>query len=164
MPLNAEECFIAYAATVYRWALAFCGRHAEAQDITQDVFLRMTQRPPLLPNAAAAVAWLRRATTSAAIDRWRRRSSQAPSPRPASAAQQAPALVAHERDERVRQALATLSEQQRIVLLCKVYDEMTFQEIAGELGVATPTVKTHYLRGLEALSRALGSSDDARTI
>lgn len=158
MTLTAQRCFEAFAPRVYRWALALCGRDADAQDITQEVFLRMTRRPPELPDESAAVAWLRRATSSVVIDRWRRRdeSTGATLNSDVGAARSISVVESSERAERVREALSMLSEQQRIVLICKMYDEMTFQQIADELGIATPTVKTHYLRGLEALSRVLG--------
>ena len=48
-------------------------------------------------------------------------------------------------------ALDRLSELQRGVLVAKVYDEMTFAEIATELDLALSTVKTHYLRAVRAV-------------
>jgi RNA polymerase sigma factor (sigma-70 family) len=51
--------------------------------------------------------------------------------------------------------MATLSERQRSVLLAKVFDGMTFAEIGREMGLSTPTVKTHYLRALRAMRDGL---------
>ena len=48
-------------------------------------------------------------------------------------------------------AMDKLSEVQRGVLVAKVYDEMTFAEIAAELDLALSTVKTHYLRAVRAV-------------
>ncbi len=86
------------------------------------------------------------------IDRWRAHSSR-------SAAEQSfiPRIAHEESTEsrearaRIREALVELSEQQRLVLMGKCYDGMTFRQIAGELGIAIPTAKTHYLRGLSAV-------------
>jgi RNA polymerase sigma factor (sigma-70 family) len=50
----------------------------------------------------------------------------------------------------VATALDQLTEMQRGVLVAKVYDEMTFSQIADELGIGVPTAKTHYLRAIRA--------------
>ncbi|GAF95160.1 unnamed protein product, partial [marine sediment metagenome] len=41
-----------------------------------------------------------------------------------------------------------LSDVQRSVIVAKVYDDMTFAQVAEELGLAVSTVKTHYLRAV----------------
>jgi len=48
-------------------------------------------------------------------------------------------------------ALDRLTDIQRSVLVAKVYDEMTFAEIAAEMSVAVSTVKTHYLRAVQVV-------------
>jgi len=45
-------------------------------------------------------------------------------------------------------ALDRLSDVQRSVIVAKVYDDMTFAQVAEELGLAVSTVKTHYLRAV----------------
>ena len=52
-------------------------------------------------------------------------------------------------------ALRKLTEIQRAVLVAKVYDTMTFAQIAAELDLAVSTVKTHYLRAVRALRNQL---------
>jgi len=51
----------------------------------------------------------------------------------------------------VAEALSDLTEMQRSVLVAKVYDEMTFAEIANEWGAAVSTVKTHFVRALQSV-------------
>jgi len=63
--------------------------------------------------------------------------------------------VAALRDE-IAGALAVLTDAQRSVLIAKVYDGQTFAQIAADLGVAVPTVKTHYLRAVRAVRDRLG--------
>jgi RNA polymerase sigma factor (sigma-70 family) len=53
--------------------------------------------------------------------------------------------------EDIASALDRLSDIQRSVLVAKVYDEMTFAAIAAEMNVAVSTVKTHYLRAVQAV-------------
>ncbi|MBL8878051.1 MAG: RNA polymerase sigma factor [Phycisphaerales bacterium] len=161
---DLERLFRDHRERVYRWALGLCGRHADAADICQEVFLRSLLRRPSFENESAATGWLRRVTSNIAIDRWRsRRSARLADSRrepisPAIAPDEE--LVQNEEAQRVRGALAALSEQQRLVLLAKAFDGRTFAEIAAEMGLAVPTVKTHYLRALEAVARVLSSKHE----
>ena len=56
------------------------------------------------------------------------------------------------------QLLATLPYRQRQVLVLRYFVDLTEAEIAYELGVSPGSVKTHALRGLAALARALDGS------
>ena len=55
-------------------------------------------------------------------------------------------------------AIERLTESQRGVLIAKVYDGLTFAQIAAELNLAVPTVKTHYLRALSAVRSHLSKT------
>ena len=50
MPTDVAALFETHRARVYRWARAMCGRHDDALDVVQEVFLRMLKRPPELPT------------------------------------------------------------------------------------------------------------------
>jgi len=54
-------------------------------------------------------------------------------------------------------ALSELTDMQRDVLLAKVLEEAAFREIAAQLDIAIPTVKTHYLRALRQMRDKLGA-------
>lgn len=157
MPIDVATQFEAHRGRVYRWAMMLCGRHDDALDVVQDVFLRMLRRPPVRESVPAVVAWLRRTTHHAVIDGWRSAKArhEIPAEPPPRIVAEAPADRA-EQIERVRAAMATLSDQQRLVLLCKACDEMTFQRIADELEISLSTAKTHYVRALLAIRRRLG--------
>lgn len=154
MHVDVRRCFEEQRAHVYRWAFALCRRHDDALDTVQDVFLRMVRRPPTAAATPELRAWLRRATRSAVVDRWRRDQAR---PRLVDdagmeiAASASRPLPADETAERIRATLSTLSEQQQLVILAKICDGLTFRETAAELGIAESTAKTHYLRGLAAL-------------
>lgn len=158
--LDPQACFEAHRARVYRWALALGGQHADALDAVQEVFLRLLRTRPELRGAGQTLAWLRRTTASVAIDRWRRAGRDPPAATPRIAAPPEQALAAEERRAAVRAALLELSEQQRLVIMCKCYDELTFEATAAELGIAVPTAKTHYLRGLAAIRARLAHGEE----
>jgi RNA polymerase sigma factor (sigma-70 family) len=57
---------------------------------------------------------------------------------------------------RIMTALATLSRQQRAVIVLRYYEDMSTLETAETLGIAASTVKAHARAGLTALSGVLG--------
>ncbi len=153
---DVAACFETHRARVYRWAHALCGRHEDALDIVQEVFLRMWRKPPKLAGEPATVAWLRQVTSRVVIDRWRAEATRAGATRHYVSAPGAEEMPdASELAEDLRTAIASLSEQQRLVLIAKTYDRMTFRQIADEMGIAVPTAKTHYLRALSAVRARL---------
>jgi RNA polymerase sigma-70 factor (ECF subfamily) len=147
--------FEPHARQVYGWAYRLLGRHHEALDVVQDVFLRWDQQcatsAPTQPRG-----WLRRVTWNRAMDVCRRWKADADAaarmgrPEVAAAESHAPLDRGALRAD-LAAALERLSDAQREVLLAKVYDDMTFAQIAAELGLAVSTVKTHYLRAVRAL-------------
>ncbi len=164
MSYSIDELFDAFRSRVYRWALALSGRHEEALDVTQDVFLTALRERPTLSQPGAAIAWLRRVTGHRLIDRVRRSKArgvartigdsglaQAAAPGVAAADR----LEDIEQAQRLRAALAELPEQQRLVVMSKTFDEWTFREIAEHLGISIPTAKTHYARGLATIRARL---------
>lgn len=162
MPLDVSACFLAHRARVYRWALGLCGRHEDALDLTQEAFLRLLRGGPRAEDSAACAAWLRHTVARLAIDRWRAASARkqreaAVGTQRCESSRGPGGDVAPEAAERIRQALSGLGEKQRLVLLCKCFEDMTFAEIADELKLSQATVKTHYFRGLAALRAQLGT-------
>lgn len=168
---DLETLFQRYRDRVYRWAYALCGRHPDAADVCQEVFLRALVRRPTFQNEGASLGWLRRVTSTIAIDRWRSRRA---GPKTTSIDENREigtafesGLERRETAQRVRQAIERLSEQQRLVVIAKIFDERTFAEIADELGIAVPTAKTHFVRAIESIRRELDVAPsapvDART-
>ncbi len=154
--------FEQYTGDVYGWAYRFLGRHHDALDVVQDVFLRWdaqcARQEPAQPRG-----WLRRVTLNRAIDLRRRRCTTA-EPQVSVGADPPDLTTTDSKVTRpearldrealrndVALALDDVSDMQRSVLVAKVYDDMTFAQIADELGLAVSTVKTHYLRAVRAV-------------
>ena len=162
-PADPASQFEPYRHDVYAWAFRLLGRHHDALDVAQDVFLRWAgQAKAETPRHPRS--WLRRVTINRAIDFRRAEKGGASEVElqlaPAAKAQRTPA----ERDElraAIAQAMSSLSDMQRSVLTAKVHDGLTFAQIAAEHDLAVPTVKTHYLRALRAVrDRLRGGWDD----
>lgn len=104
--------------------------------------------------------WLRKTAGRIAIDQWRRSGIQQRLVLERAITAQGSAsgaLDMADEAERIWIAFRTISDLQRAVLLAKVVDELTFEQIAGQLQIAVPTAKTHYRRAIEKLRARLGA-------
>jgi len=152
-----------HAQEVYAWAYRLLGRHHDALDVVQDVFLRWNKQcereVPSVPRG-----WLRRVTVNRAVDVVRRRRSESGSLEEVADAGGVEVVDRAIDEEALRLDVATaldrLTDLQRAVLVAKVYDEMTFAQIAAEHHVSLSTAKTHYLRAVKAVRDRLGRWDD----
>ncbi len=151
---STSNVYELYAAQVYGWAYRFLGRHHDALDVVQDVFLKwMAQCTRGTPDRPRG--WLRRVTVNRAIDvaRQRRETPEADI-QVADRDGDEQTLVRNDREvlrEDVSTAMQRLPEMQRAVLVAKAYDELTFAQVADELDIAVSTAKTHFLRALTAM-------------
>ena len=157
---EAGETFEPYRPQIYDWAFRLLGSHHDALDIVQDVFLRwLSQVQTSMPDNPRG--WLRRATANRAIDviRSRKRRIVARNLEPGDVqtpvARECSEVELGELRSDVAEALCKLTDAQRTVLIAKEFDGRTFSNIAEELGLALPTVKTHYLRALKAVRSRL---------
>lgn len=157
-PVDAGSKFEQFTNDVYGWAYRLVGRHHDALDVVQDVFLRWTSQcakdAPQQPRS-----WLRRVTLNRSIDLIReRRTGDASDAALLKTAGAAPRLVGIEQNELrsdVSAALEALTDVQRSVLVAKVYDGLTFAQIAEELSLAVSTAKTHYVRAIKHVGTRL---------
>jgi len=157
-----RDPFQEHAKRVYGWAYRLLGRHDDAMDVVQDVFVKwqeqVEQAVPAHPRG-----WLRRVTMNRAIDMMRRRRKSQEHSTESAAALEGKAkhrddgalrIIGEDREilrRDVAEAMEGLSDMQRGVLAAKVFEELTFAEIAEELALGVSTVKTHYLRALSAV-------------
>lgn len=158
---DADSAFEEHAHAMYGWAYRLLGRHHEALDVVQDVYVNWAvqcrRELPRFPGG-----WLRQATLRRAIDLVRRRRwegtplDQAGPTGSAACGSEVvePGDVQQLRAD-IAAALYALSDAQRAVLSAKVFDELTFAEIAEETGLAVSTVKTHFARALRAVRARL---------
>jgi RNA polymerase sigma factor (sigma-70 family) len=153
------QCFEQHRAAVYGWAYSVLASHHDALDVTQDVAMKWWGLPAA-NRPANPRGWLRRVTINRAVDlvRGRRRVTHGVPVLPA--ARQPDALEAAELRDAVAAALAVLTDAQGAVLIAKVYDNLTFDQIAKEQELAVSTVKTHYLRALAGVRDRLKNQAD----
>lgn len=124
--------------------------------MVQEAFARMIASRPLCPGEGSQLAWLRRTASNLSIDTHRSPRSHVRRLPEGIVRAPVPDAMEDTHRARLRAAVASLSELQRLVLLAKVIDGMTFVQIAADLGVAPATAKTHYARAISSLRGVMG--------
>jgi len=148
-----------YGRLVYRYALAILGADADAEDVASTVFLRLARQG----KRAARIRDLRRfliaAARNEAISVLRRRRRQCEAVE--SAALFEPASDAQDAADReaIEQALAALPREQREVVVLKVYEGLTFAEIARLVRVSPNTAASRYRYAIAKLKEMLSDEE-----
>ena len=160
-----------YQDMVFSTAMRLLARSAEAEDISQEVFLKAYERFGELRKSKTAGGWLKTVATNLSLNhlsryrsRWsffsellgpgREEHDEAKIEFPANDDVEAD-LARSERRELVERALQTLPDAQRVPLVLYHMDGLQYEEIAAKLGVSLGKVKTDIFRGREALRRKL---------
>lgn len=140
-----------YSGLLYRVALSLLRNAAEAEDVVQDVFLRVLQRQGELGRIAEIRPWLVRITWNLAIDRTRKvRPDQMDEMFAAElVSRQTPADEAIEEATRMRRVLAAierLPKLERQVLLLSAMQELSNAEISAVVGKSESSVRSLLFR------------------
>jgi RNA polymerase sigma-70 factor, ECF subfamily len=157
---------------VYQLALHLLGDPQEAMDLSQEVFLQVFRTLGQFRGQSTLRTWIYRIVVNQASNRrrsWRRRfrafqvtledSVATRGELPASHRSTAPdqVLQQHETAGRVWAALDTLPFDQRVAVVLRELDGLSYEEIADSLGIAVGTVKSRLARARENLRDALGA-------
>lgn len=155
-----EEVYDAYSGAIYRQGLAILGCAADAEDLLQDVFLQLVRRRGV--PIRDLKAYLLTAARHHACSALRRRRRCAPAD-DADAVLSHPGAPSDGSSDRVavREALQSLPVAQRQVVILKVYEELTFEEIGRRVQASVNTVASRYRYALQKLRKVLGDVTDA---
>jgi len=154
-----EELYDRHSRLVYALVLRILQQNTSAEEIVQDVFLQLYRKLPSLESPDHVLHWLRWVTAHRLIDhsRHEKRRPQSPledAPEPAaadSASSSDPLLSGMLRD-----LVAALPENARIVMILRYQEDLDPMDIAQALDMPIATVKSHLQRSL-ALLRSLFS-------
>ncbi len=163
---EAFDCLVVrHQRSVYRLCYRFVADHADATDLTQDVFLRAFRAIGGFKGEASVATWLYRIAVNLSLNKV---GARAPRAEPVEEWQLPPSaepdamsrMLESERADRVRAAVARLPKTQRATLILRVYQELSHQEIADVLESSVGAVKTNFFHALRNLRRLL--EEDAR--
>ena len=168
-----EEIYQLYHRRIYNAVYGMLGDADDAQDVTQDVFMRLHDALPTLRADEAFSTYLYRIALNLCRDRARRkkrvRFQSIDTPRADDDGDVEPmdfpdqgklpeeTVNTDELQQRVREAVTTLSTDHKAVIVMHHFQGMEVNDIAGILGVPTGTVKSRLARGRDQLHRKLRS-------
>ena len=153
---------------LYGPKLLLCARQwtrslADAEDVVQDAFVRFWRHQRGLPGDPMAL--LVTSVRRAAFDRARRdhrrsaREEHAFEGEDPSAPVFEPSLDGDDRRDAIEAALRRLPEEQREVLVLKIWGERTFEQVAAQLDIPPNTAASRYRYALAALRKELTVAD-----
>ncbi len=150
---------------VFNIAYKFVGRHDQAEDLTQDVFLKLYKSLGTFDRRANFQTWLVSVSRNLCIDHYRsarrERETISRDVDPADLAPAAPGVSAYgrleqrDRVELLKAALDRMAPTLRTAVMLRDIQELTYQEIAQQLSLPEGTVKSRINRGRTELARQI---------
>ena len=154
-----------YRRKVFNIAYKFVGRHDLAEDLTQEIFLKVFKALGTFDRRANFQTWVISVSRNLCIDHYRsvRKEREAllgstdATDVPAVSTQPDALVTLERRDRRalLRRALAQLPDTLRAAVLLRDIQELSYREIADRLGLPDGTVKSRINRGRKELARRL---------
>ena len=154
-----ERLVPAYRRRVFGLAYSILRDRAAAEDLAQEVFVKLWQALPRYDGRARLSTWIYAITRNAAISalRARRRDASLSDPAVAEQVEGVAAAPASAPDEAMlRRRIEALPEKQRQAITLYYLDERPVEEVAEMMGLPANTVKTHLHRARAGLAAALG--------
>ncbi len=162
MPARAdlERLYGDHAQALFGFLLNLTRNEADTRDLLQEVFIKIAQRPSMLEGVRDEKAFLLRLAHNLAIDLIRRRTAREKNYEQFAAELTNTFAPAKEPDaqrfrEALSAALAELPPDQRAVVHLKIWEDLTFEQIATILEIPANTAASRYRYGLDKLRHRL---------
>ena len=164
-----ERAINEYGRATYNYALRLTHNEADARDLTQEAFIRVYRAWQSFQPGTSFLSWIYRIVTNLYRDELRRRKGRYQEEIPEDNAPQRfgqtrpmatepiEELVERQLSERMSKALASLSLEQRQVLVLADVEEYSYQEIADIVGCSIGTVRSRLHRARHQLRRLIES-------
>ena len=153
-PAAFAELVEAYKKPIYNLAYRMLNDREEANDLTQDTFLRVYQNLERYRPEHKISTWMYAIASRLCIDRLRKIKGSVweldfniPDHKPLPEEQ----LIQKEMRQDIDNAISRLPEKYRLVIVLRHLNELSYEEIATVLELPVNTVKTHLFRGREIL-------------
>jgi RNA polymerase sigma-70 factor (ECF subfamily) len=160
-----EQIVRQHRRKVFNIAYKFTGKHDEAEDLTQDIFLKIFKSLHTFDRRANFQTWLVSVSRNLCIDHYRSvRKERETIDRDVDAGELMPAAITPSayaeletrgRVELLRRAMAELQPTLRNAVMLRDIQELTYQEIADKLHLPEGTVKSRINRGRTELARQI---------
>jgi len=151
-----RDAFFLNKDVLFRFAWRMTGSQAAAQDIVQDCFLSLWQKPGAFDERRGTTrSYLLGIARNLVLKRWRRESRMVEDDEAAPLSCDPVDLVGMERSDAVASAVQALPPLQREALILAEYEEMPLDQIAAVTGADLAAVKSRLHRARQNLRRVL---------
>ncbi len=157
---DLERLYDEHAQALFAFLLNLTRNEDDTREVLQDIFVKLARQPDLLAAARDPRAFLLGLAHNAAIDRIRRRGTRGTYHERFRAEQSSPFAPTADPDEAVfraelASALSELPLEQRAVVHLKLWEGLTFAQIATALDIPPNTAASRYRYGLDKLRELL---------
>lgn len=153
-----EQIVRRHQAAVYRVALRMLGSRADAEDVTQETFVRAWRSLDRFRRQSALNTWLYRIVTRRCLDAiGARRTTEQLDAEYRESVADGPAGIVEQRErlEAVTRAIAGLPADQRVVLVLREFEGLSYDELADVLGTSVASVKGRLHRARLSVLRTI---------
>jgi RNA polymerase sigma-70 factor, ECF subfamily len=154
--MEIERLYDEHAQPLYAFLLNLTRDEADTRDLLQEIFVKLAREPRLITGVREERAFLIRLAHNAAIDLMRRRGTRERTKENFAAETSSLFALTCDPDEKFFReelaiALEALPEEQRAVVHLKLWEGLTFEEIAAALEIPPNTAASRYRYGLDKL-------------
>jgi RNA polymerase sigma-70 factor, ECF subfamily len=160
MPADLERLYDRHAQALFAFLLNFTRNEDDTRDLLQEIFVRLARQPDLLRTARDERAFLIRFAHNAAVDWMRRRGTRDKQHQQFGAERTSLFAPTTDPDEEafraeLSAALGELPPDQRAIVHLKLWEGLTFKQIAEALDIPLNTAASRYRYGLDKLRERL---------
>lgn len=154
-----------YAGAVYNLTYRMLGNAQDAEDASQEIFLRAYTRLESFDRSRRFSTWLLSIASNYCIDRLRRRRfawltlDDVAYTMPSRERGPERTVLERERQDQVQSALRNLPDHYRLVLVLRYWQDLSYEEIAQVTGLTQSALKTRLHRARNMLAERLGPEE-----
>ena len=160
-----QEIVRDYSERVWWHVRRWVGSHEDADDLVQDIFLKIWNALPSFRGEAQLYTWVYRIATNEALNHLRREKVRA-ALRMSSLDDEMERRIEHDpyfngdaAERALSKAVAKLPAKQRQVFILRYYDDMSYEDMSAILGTSQGALKASYHIAQEKVRAALEAGD-----
>lgn len=173
-PANFKDIVLSYQKQVYNLALNYVQIPADAEEITQDVFLKVYEKIDQFEGNAQLKTWIYRITINTSLDFLKSKkfklfktffglsTDAQPAGNPLQKDSQHPGILLEQKEglQRVLKAIDKLPAQQKTVLVLLKIEQLKQQEVAEIMDLSTKAVESLFQRAKKNLQQILNTTKE----